>query len=252
MHDGWDIKLTWLRYTDTSHKTVHSGSAGAVYATQVMPNNPIYTTTNQSADKAHGYWSFNLNQLDLDLGREFFVSKWLTLRPHMGLRTDWIHQVFSNDYDELDASNLQDAETKLKDHWWGLGLAGGLDTQWGLGNGWSLFGNAGAAIVYGFHQIHDKQDNEVISTDVETTYANLGNAYRISHPILDFQAGIRWNTMFCNDRFHIGLQLGWEHHVYFSQNQFPLFTSTNNPGVFVSNQGDLTMQGYTFSARFDF
>jgi len=52
---------------------------------------PIYS-------KAHGRWKGYLNQLDLDLGREFFVSKYLTLRPHFGLRTTWLRQHLHTDY----------------------------------------------------------------------------------------------------------------------------------------------------------
>ena len=71
-------------------------------------------------------------------------------------------------------------------------------------------------------------------------------------PFLDMMAGLRYDHMFYNDRFHLGLQVGWEHHIYFSQNQFPVFVDDVSKGSFVSNQGDLTFQGWTFAARFDF
>lgn len=248
MHDGWDLKLTWLRFTDTSHKVAGPHDNHVYYPTQAHPDH-----VSSTANKVRGYWSFNLNQLDLDMGREFFVSKWLTLRPHVGLRTDWIHQKFDSSYYHVFAAPTTDSVTELKDHFWGIGLAGGLDTQWGLGNGWSIFGNAAAAIIYGFHQIHDEQTRENIhAPHNETEYMNLHHSSRISHPVLDLAMGLRWDYMFCKDRFHLGFDLGWEHHVYFSQNQFPLFVDDINEGIFVTNQGDLTMQGWTFSARFDF
>lgn len=251
MHDGWDIKLSWLRFTDNGSKNGTTKDGSSIYPSRTMPSNPI----NGAGARATGlasYWGYNLNQLDLELGREFFVSKWLTLRPHVGIRSDWMDQSVHVTFDKLDVAATQDSIVNQKDRWWGLGLAGGLNSQWGLGSGWSLFGDATAAIVYGLHSMDMQDINKVIETNAATPFADLHNGYRIGHPILDLAGGIRWDQMFSNDRFHIRLQLGWETHVYFSQNQFPVFTSTNNSGVFVSNQGDLTTQGWTFSTRFDF
>jgi hypothetical protein len=141
-----------------------------------------------------------------------------------------------------------------KDEWWGLGLEGGLDTQWGLGSGFSLFGNISGAILYGFHDIDfkDKDAPRQRNTNGKGEVIDLDSSYRISHPILDLMMGLRYDHMFYNDRFHLGLQLGWEHHIYFSQNQFPVFTDNAAIGNFVSNQGDLSFQGWTIAARFDF
>lgn len=254
-HDGWDLNLTWLRFTDNCHKGTHAGSNHFIFPVNVDPINPL--ASNATATKAHGNWHLNLNQLDLDLGREFFVSKWLTLRPHFGLRTNWIRQKGENDYKNFtpSSSSRNRVEHEMKDKWWGLGLEGGLDTQWGLGNGFSIFADLASAILYGFHDFDIDEENHP-ATGIANSNGDVvdidNSSYRISHPILDLAAGLRYDFMFSDDRFHIGFQLGWEHHVYFSQNQFPVFTTANVPGNFVRNQGDLTLQGWTFAARFDF
>ena len=246
-HDGWDLRLTWLRFTDNGRKNIKADDDEFIFPTRVHPAElSSFSTT---ASKMKSRWHLRLNQLDLDLGREFFVSKWLTLRPHFGLRTDWVRQNLDTDYKNFTfVTPSNDIDTKLKDRWWGMGLEGGLDTQWGLGCGWSLFGNLSAAILYGFHHITYDTNREPGDVD----FLGLSDRYRVSHPILDLEMGVRWDNMFSNDRFHLGLQLGWEHHIYFSQNQFPVFTDDVAYGSFVSNQGDLTLQGWTLSARFDF
>ncbi len=245
-HDGWDVRLTWLRFTDNGGKKTNPDEDDFIYPIMASASNPLVGDAAQY--KTHSRWNLSLNQLDLDMGREFFVSKWLTLRPHFGLRSDWIHQKWKGEYENK--ANDDEIEVRFKDHWWAIGLEGGLDTQWGLGNGWSIFGNLTAAILYGFHDLDVDEENEV--NEVETEFADLDQTYRISHPILDLQMGLRWDNMFDGDRFHLGLQVGWEHHIYFSQNQFPKFYDDTSAGMFVSNQGDLTLQGWTFSARFDF
>lgn len=258
-HDGWDLHATWLRFTDHEHKSVHARSNRFVFPTLAHPADPI--SQNDFCQKSHAHWKLRLNQLDLDLGREFFTSKWLTLRPHAGIRTDWIRQKLEVDYKNFSNSTIPNKiEVELKDRWWGIGLEGGLDTQWGLCNGWSLFGNLCTAIIYGFHDLKFEDDDTPPSFNVTNdstsfpngTFVDLDNTYRISHPILDLEMGLRWDNMFSDDRVHLGLQIGWEHHIYFSQNQFPIFTDDLSFGQFVSNQGDLTLQGWTFSARLDF
>lgn len=249
-HDGWDLRLTWLRFTDNGHKSAFAHAGQFIFPTRVPPAG--FATLADYATQLKGYWSLNLNQLDLDLGREFFVSKWLTLRPHAGVRTDWVRQRLNANYKNFGAVAGTSANTSAKDHWFGFGVEGGLDTQWGLGRGWSLFADLSGAILYGYHKITQEVSTTTVAGAASTLYEGLKDSYRVSHPTLDTQIGVRWDNMFCNDQFHIGLQIGWEHHVYFSQNQFPLFVDDTAPGVFTSNQGDLTLQGWTFAARFDF
>ncbi|MEN9344210.1 MAG: hypothetical protein RLZZ453_997 [Chlamydiota bacterium] len=249
MHDGWDLRMPWTRFTDTGHRNPNTAGA-QFFPTQAMPSFVEDVSTGGSTTSVGAYWGLNINVLDLDLGREFFVSKWLTLRPHGGLRTNWIHQNMHIFYGHLAATDFPatpNANVTMSDHWWGLGLEGGLDTQWGLGGGWSVFGNMSAAVLYGLHEMEN--ENNLIDG---ATFATLSDSYHITHPMLDFIVGLRWDHLFCNDRFHIGFDLGWEHHLFLSQNQFPVFVDEANAGAFVANQGDLTLQGWTFSARFDF
>ena len=266
-HDGWDLNLAWLRFNTDGEKKINAHSNRHVFSTRNQPRE--MNVFNDSCQKAHSRWDLHLNQLDLDLGREFFVSKWLTLRPHFGVRSDWVHQKWESHFrnfqgfqfinPQINTFPPNKLEIEYKDEWWGIGLEGGLDTQWGLGSGWSLFGNMTGAILYGFHDI-DVEDEVSPAVTIsgyftptsKGTFVDMDNTYRVSHPILDIMMGLRYDRMFSNDQFHLGLQLGWEHHVYFSQNQFPVFVDDVNLGTIVSNQGDLTFQGWTLSARFDF
>ena len=54
------------------------------------------------------------------------------------------------------------------------------------------------------------------------------------------------------ERYHIGIQAGWENHMFFNQNQFIRFTDSNAQASFFANQGDLTLQGFSARVRFDF
>jgi hypothetical protein len=261
-HDGWDVDLTWLHFNTGSHKKIlHSSSKKFIFGSMVPSTDP-YSHDN-AAHKGEGKWNLYFNQLDLDLGREFFVSRWLTLRPHGGVRADWlrqrIHSKLKNFTPGFPLPN--EVNTNYKDRWWGIGIESGIDTQWGLGAGWSIFCDLAAAILYGRHHITLRDNDHPPITnfaDFATSlpsgkYAKVKeNLRRVAQPILDLQLGLRWDWKFNGDRLHLGLQVGWENHVYFNQNQFPFFCDGTNFGKFFANQGDLSMQGWSFGARFDF
>lgn len=258
-HDGWDIRATWLRFTDNAKKHARAETDEAIFPSMAPSSDPIAQDTTCQSAKAR--WNLRINQVDLDMGREFFVSKWLTLRPHGGVRTDWIRQKIETEYKNFTViATPNEVEVEIKDKWWGIGLEAGLDTQWGLGGGWSIFGNMTAAIIYGFHHLEFEDEDTPGRANISNLatslpngkFIDLDNHYRVSHPILDLQMGLRWDNMFSDDRVHLGIQVGWEHHIYFSQNQLPNFSDDFNLGKFVVNQGDLTLQGWTFSARLDF
>ena len=256
VYDGWDVSLTWLRLTaDAQQRALTTGNK-ELFASRLSPQaapfavggtNPIPIPVYSNS---HAHWKAFLNQLDWDLGREFFVSKHLTLRPHFGLRTTWIRQKLNTDYSNgitlAGFPVMPDTEVREKNKWWGLGVEGGLDTKWCLGSGFSLFGNLAAAIEYGFQKVRTKQEVEGLASE---DFENNKDSYRISRPILDLQLGLQWDHQCCDGICHFGFHGGWEHHIYFSQNQFHTEQAL---GQFVANQGDLTYQGWTFGAHLAF
>ncbi len=86
-HDGWDLyaNYTWLNPAEV--KASISDSKGDM----VGPADPYFGTTTLSNAKNTFKQSFNV--LDLELGRQFFLSRFLTLRPYFGLKTTWITQL---------------------------------------------------------------------------------------------------------------------------------------------------------------
>lgn len=258
-HDGWDVNLTWLHFNTSSYKqAIHASSDKFIFPSLTNPADPI--AMDNDCRKANGHWKLFFNQLDLDLGREFFVSKWLTLRPHAGIRADWLVQKLKADYENFEGgiSSPNEVESRNKDRWWGAGIEGGLDTQWGFGSGWSIFADIAAAILYGEHSIKCKDEDN--PPHQSTPFSSLPNGefeeicehLRIAHAVLDLQIGLRWDMMVFEDHVYVGVQAGWENHIYFNQNQFPYFTSSANLGNSLANQGDLSLQGWTFGARVDF
>ena len=248
-HDQWDLYLnwTWLRGKSHHHNTANAGSGEVILPRWSDPG----SLGGATASSASAHWKLRLNVLDLELGREFYVSKWVTVRPHMGLRTAWIKQTYDVDYSGLNINGVA-REIDMRNKYWGLGVRGGVNTDWGLGGGVSIYGNAAISILYGFFSVSKQESLELTSGAAFNNITNLSDFYHVSRAITDLQLGLRYDYMFCDDRYHFGIQAGWEHHMFFGQNQFILNVDDVAHGVTVANQGDLTMQGWTLNVRFDF
>ena len=223
-HDNWDIAATWTNLISNCHSNATATTGNTLRA-------PRFATSFTTASaKYHNH----LEQISLNTGREFFVSKWVTLRPFFGLRADWLRQRLHMSYSEIatNPTNIETIQRRCK--WWGMGIESGLNTQWSFCGGFSLYGNVAGAIEYGLAK-QAVNESGIIAF-------SFRDSYRICRPILDLQLGLGWNYNSCNDCFHFGLKLGWENHLYFNQNLLFDFIPS----------GDLTYQGWTLHANFDF
>ncbi len=270
-NDGWDISLNWLRF-NTDHKKEISAKPGQwlvpslLHPADVILNDRLVHWPNSGVSKAYSKWELELNQLDLNLGREFFVGNKLTLRPNVGIRSAWIHQELETLYKVSAQQSGGGAatfvgqrfrgEVEMKNHFWGVGPTAGLDSQWMLGEGWSIYGNLEAALLYGCFEV--KREDELSAplvidgSKAETEFVDIENSYRDLRAIVDLQLGVKWSRNFNHDQERIALHAGWESHVYFDQNQFMYFADDINIGTNFTNQGNLNLQGWTIGAEFDF
>jgi hypothetical protein len=247
-HDGWDIFLNWTWF----HSHEAKGEAGTLFPTTVFPG--ATTTASIQATDADGHVTLRLNLVDLELGREFFVSKWLTLRPHLGIRGAWIHRNYRatfSGFGDSGPAGAEELEDEFHNRYRGVGLRSGFDSQWGLGCGWSIFGQMALSILYGKHLLHFEEELE-FNDESTTKQADVRNRWTMIRAIGDFALGLRWDQLFYSDRYRIRLQLGWEQHMFFGFNKDMTFTDDTATGVFVANKGDLGMSGVAFQARLDF
>lgn len=288
-HDGWDVFLQWTRFhPDRSHAstgvtpffttTLGTAFPAAVVYPLLLPastamgsaTGPI-TSTFGPGSGASMSWKFRLDLLDLELGREFFVSKWLTLRPHAGLRSAWLHQrstvhyynLTNGDGDTEPLVQIADMKVGLKNNFWGMGPRAGLDAQWGMGCGWSLYSDFAASLLLGHFSIYESQEPAIAfgGSPVVGSSETFEEKYRAMRAAFDLEIGIRYQQLFCCDQYGLMVQLGWEQHLFVNQNQLTRLAtvpttapSTANSYSFtpVTNQGDLGTQGVTLTVEFDF
>lgn len=251
-HDGWDALLnwTWFRSHEGDNKNVLVPLVFAQTGTS-------YATSVATVANAEGVSHLHLNMLDFELGREFFVSKWLTLRPYFGARGAWISRKYEAEYGQPVTAGqvtFKEAEAKNQNRFRAGGARTGLNAQWGLGCGWSFFSEFAMSLLYGRQRLHATQDNTDTS-NTESRIVDVHNNWAAVRAMTDLAAGLRWDHLFGGDNYRIRFQLGWEQHTLFGFNKdmnFVAASASGNAGKFFANQGDLSLNGFSFQARFDF
>jgi hypothetical protein len=233
-HDGWDGKLLYTHITNYA-KGESSNRGQTLFQYWGEEENALAGTITH----AKGSWRSNLDQFDLNLGREYFVGKHMTLRPNGGLRTTWLFQKYDIHY-----TNSADVEQKahMTNRFWGFGLVGGVDTDWRFVGGFSLYGSADYALLLGFFDLDQKgyQDGSSI-WDTE-------KSFRSGTSIIDMELGIKWSRLVSNDQLGFIFKAGYEYHLYFDQNQFVTPIGSH----FRSNGGNLAYQGVVLSGQINF
>jgi hypothetical protein len=218
---------------------------------------------------ASAKWKLDYNTVDMEVGRNFFISKKITLRPHVGVRGAWIHQKYNTEYGGMafdGAPGLVGNESMhAKNNFSGVGIRGGADFLWHFDSHWSLFSDLSAALFYGY--FHVDQECDALAPTSFGSGAALGEqSLQVKDKIhrvrtnLEGSIGIQWETSFNRGRRHFTVGLGYDVSEWFAQNE--LFDvdlvgfGTDSPSVFkVANKkqhGDLGLSGVSLDFRFDF
>jgi len=269
--DGWDIGVywTWYKGRASSHDESETDDNTTLIALWSAYSPPVFGEITYATD-IQTDWDLKLNLVDVELGREFWVSKYLTLRPHVGLRFARLDQEFiikhkGGSFSEFSTDQFSfNNEVDLDNEFKGIGVRAGLDTVWNFGCGWGLYGDFAASIVYGrFSVRHDESNRHAAGNHDKVKILETHESFRASRAMLDLALGLQWATLFCDCKYGFTVQLGWEHHMFFNQNQMWRvvriddtfdFGIPNDSGenVFHQRRGSLDTQGWTLSVRFDF
>lgn len=284
--DQWDLFLNWTWLQSTAHDSFKGAQSFTNELNgQTIAQNPQQTTREYivpswgpvvlggPAAGASSHWRLHYNTVDLELGRNFFLGKSLTLRPHIGLRGAFIHQHVNAKYDsilnitvgQLGGVNATPAQfnsfsptSKFKgeNNYDGGGLRGGLDVNWNFARSFAVYGKMSGSLLYGRFEVEESfKSSGTIVTNVPDDPLGafaLTNAYDLSlhdnfHRVrstFQLALGMTWHTDFNNDKQHLFISLGYEFNKWFDQNELRELILPRSPNVLTSAQNilDFTAQ----------
>ena len=188
--------------------------------------------------------------IDLEFSRPHYLGKKLIFKPHFGFRGGWIDQKYN-----LEAQVTWRSENESSFYFnvssksWLIGPRAGLDSQWLLGEGFSLFGNLASSLCYQHFNVKYKETT-VPDLALEFNSDSKTKDYYVN-PNLEFAVGINWGSYLAENQYHIDLSAGYEFHIFWNQNQMSVLKNDNNQTPH-TKAGDLMLHGLTISGRFDF
>lgn len=257
--DGWDFGLEWTRFNGNSHTHVdiEPDENRILLALWSYVNGTGGASTFADVTDIIAEWNVNLNLIDGSLGRAFWNSKRLSLRPFIGFRFASIKQNYHllhkggqfNENFTPDVNNEVDIDNDFR----GFGFRGGLDSVWNLGCGWGIYGEASLSLVYGRFSIdHDEQNRQSETPFTKAKVLEIERSFRAVRYMADFGIGVTWASLFCDCQYGFRASLGWETHLFFKQNQMNRIVHDTDEIYITPTPGNLDTQGWTLRLDWSF
>jgi len=258
-HDGWDLfaQYTWLNPA-TKHNSIKDVNGNTLFgttATNYAGWITGYGASFNGLSQASSSHRLSYNVLDVEMGRNFFVSRYMTLRPHFGLKSAWLTQSFSSNYSfnpnytaspETETSSIYSESVHQSQRSWGLGIRAGLDPVFHFTRCWGMYGNLALSAMYTYYKdrLNDTLYNQAgtVATQVQRVTAS----HHTVTPVLEMGLGLTYMTWFYDESYMFDVRAGWEEQVWFGNNQFLNTDQTH------SSNGNLSFQGFTLKFGFHF
>lgn len=237
--DRWNFDILWTFLKITNSKSVLAPGRAVLIPLWLIPQ---ANSTNQTL---HANWESNFNTLDFRLGKPFDVSRYFSLLPHFGGRIAFIDQHFSVHYGGFYGAT-RGAISHNDNDFAGLGIRGGIDSEWKLGKDWALIGNIASSMIWGNFDLDQNTAQGVsLGHDVaQKTNMNIPN--------MEMALGLSWGRAFNRNQFRLDARLAYEFQQWWDMNHLRRFSSSG-PG-YVNNavtRNNLTLNGLSFRLQVD-
>lgn len=267
-YDDWQLALNWTHFH--SKAVAHAKEAAFFGSTEELLTSFWERGTDLFPLHSKGTWKLDIDLIDLDLGRRYFVCQRLVLRPYIGLRGARITQTYlvnseTNNAAAPGESNSFISQSKSRANLLAVGPRLGVDMEFAIACGFKVFGQAASSLVFGRFDRHSKEHNKQFGTfseedTVDFYYQSKNGLDHCSRAITDLAVGLKWNgcVASCNQIYALQLMLAWEHHMFYRLNTLDFASqgfairSGELTGASSKKFGDLSTQGLTVSAQLGF
>ncbi|CCB89362.1 mOMP-like family protein [Simkania negevensis Z] len=243
-YDGWDVYANYTWFHNSSHDSLNkpNGFLPTIpnflfFLFNLFPTPPA----SFAFESAKQDWSLHFNTIDLELGRGYYISRFLTLRPHVGLKGTWQDQDIRTKYTLVEQEIFQVHQHQNS---WGIGIRAGLEGCWYFIRSFGLYGDFALSGMWsGFS--NTRKDNRIQN---DQTRVNILDTRYLNHsvkPVIEFGLGLRYELLYHNDDFRFLIQAGWEEQIWFGYNQIIDLAE-------YGDRGNLSLQGFTLEVRLDF
>lgn len=250
--DRWDVFADWTWFKDRSSDSWSYDTATVKLG--FYPQWPVEVGTTPYVYKhVEGSWRLLHNVFDLELGRAYYITKALSLRPHWGLRGGWLNQKFKSCFSSPVSAGSYEYDFHGKNNYWGIGPRVGIHGQWHINDSsWSVLGKASTALLLGETKVHFQTESMATSSSPVVTERSYCDHFSHLVPNLQIFLGLDWGSCLDCEKYYLGINAGWETTIYWNQFNVPSSIYEYYAPLPGANGQALTMEGLTVNVHFDF
>ena len=238
--DGWDAYAEYTWFREPWHKSCHSSKNHVSYSSFVHVNTSDGTHSSLILSDACSQRKAQFNIVDLELGRNFFISKRLTLRPNFGFKLARMLEKTNFTQNEEGLSGFVNLD--LRQTLSGIGTRAGIDTVWHISRTFGFYGDIAVTALWS--SIHNHCTSHYRADFITTNNAPKTVTQTIL-PVIETSVGLSYMNWFYNEAYQLYAKAGWEEQIWISYNN-------NAPSGTVNNTGNLTLHGLTLKLGFVF
>lgn len=249
-YDNWDVYLGYTWYHISESKTIYPPKDGRLFYYLWFVDQNVEDGGSFTSSNVKGTWNLNMDIVDLELSRSYYVGKKLIFKPVVGLRGDWIDQ---NMHVQANLSSIGEKNSRNKSESWAVGARMGLDTKWVLPCGFKAFGDFFASLLYTDYNKVTKEEDAINVAVYGPTYLSADSKFHALRSNLEFSLALGWGTCFCKCNNYIEATIGYDFNVYFNQNMIRFFSDAFT--LDIGNEhpaANLYTQGVNLTMKFDF
>ncbi|MDX8430749.1 MAG: Lpg1974 family pore-forming outer membrane protein [Candidatus Algichlamydia australiensis] len=242
-HDDWDLfgQVTWIQPKGTKRFVTRDSATTDLQRTWYIGGS---INSDFIPYKANAEWKLQFQVVELELGRNSFFSKYLSFRPHFGLKGTWQQQDYVVHYDSVtNLGVMQEERMHITQDSYGLGMRTGFDGAWHFNKYWSFIGDVAFSGLWSYFDV--QRSDRIGTNGVDFVRFRTENGTHTIQPVLEFATGLRGEVWFFNSLYHLSIDMLWEEQRWFQMNKlYRVLEETDH--------GSLVMQGFTLRLRFDF
>lgn len=261
-HDGWDLGVEYTYFASNSTDASTKAPPSALQ--------PLRLYSTMLAIKAKSFFDLDYQNVDVNLGKSYFLSQKLFVRPFVSVKSCWLDLDQNITYTASSLNDFlfpgtertagHDFKSKNSSNFWGIGPRIGVNSKWFLGHGFSFFSDIAGSLLYGYFQTHYYE--KIPPNNVQ--FADGGvikNRYKfhLFVPFVQMYGGLAWQGYVNHDKQYITLKFGYEVQYYWRANQMVYTEDFSNPaGAFTTRAAfdnlseDVMLYGITGEFKLDF
>lgn len=194
--------------------------------------------SNTFLDTAKASYALQYYDLEVNVGKDFYVSNALSFRPSVGVKALWFDQTLTTRYSGGDSLGLDTVSLVDVSDMWGMGPEFGVSSGWFLGLGFKMLASGRVALPFGYvNSTHDEKHSRI---PAERFY--MKEQKHQFNPMVQGRIAGAWSGYVNKKQQYIEVSFGYDFAYFFDYNEFIEITDVSAQRFQLAD-GNVSMQG---------